>query len=127
MPFLLNVGRDGHRCAFIPNTNKIMITGGYEDGFLDSTEVLDTEDGSVTMASPMNSKRFHHGMGIITVNGEDRLTVFGGRNGENRLDSVEVYNTQTEKWEMADFKLREAKSSFSFLTVKLGDILSNLQ
>ena len=28
LPFQLNVGREGHRCAFIPNTNKIMITGG---------------------------------------------------------------------------------------------------
>ena len=29
LPFLLNVGRRGHKCAFIPNTKKIMITGGY--------------------------------------------------------------------------------------------------
>ena len=58
LPFQLNVGRCGHRCAFIPNTNKIMITGGYNDDVLDSTEILDTEGGSVTMiASPMNSKR----------------------------------------------------------------------
>ena len=52
MPFQLNVGRDGHGCALIPNTNKIMITGGYSDyGYLDSAEVLDTKDGSVTMHS----------------------------------------------------------------------------
>ena len=44
---------------------------------------------------------------------------------ENELDSVELYNTQTEKWfEMADFKLSEAKYGFGFLTIKLGDILS---
>ena len=66
-------------------------------------------------------------MGIVTINGKDRLAVFGGHNGENRLDSVELYNPQTEKWEMADFKLSESKSAFSFLTVKLGDILSKLQ
>ena len=29
LPFQLNVGRSSHRCAFIPNTNKVMITGGY--------------------------------------------------------------------------------------------------
>ena len=57
LPFQLNVGRVRHRCAFIPNTNKIMVTGGYDYGSLDSTEILDTEDGSVTMVSPMNSKR----------------------------------------------------------------------
>ena len=127
MPFQLNVGRCGHRCAFIPNTNKIMITGGYSYGILDSTEVLDTEDGSVTMASPINSKRFMHGMGIITINGENKLAAYGGYDGRNYLDSVELYNAQMEKWEMTDFKLSKANFGLSFLTVKLGDILSNLQ
>ena len=126
MPFQLNVGRFSHRCAFIPNTNKIMITGGFSDGYLDSTEILDTEDGSITMASPMNSKRSSHGMGVVTINGRDRLAVYGGNDGGKKLDSVELYNTKTEKWETAAFKLSEAKSYFGFLTVKLGDILSQL-
>ena len=124
LPFQLNVGWRSHRCAFIPNTNKIMVTGGGNDDFLYSTEILDPEDGSVTMASPMNSKRVYHGIGIITVNGEDRLAVVGGSDGRTQLDSVELYNTQTEKWEMTDFKLSEAKCGFGFLTIKLGDIFS---
>ena len=78
------------------------------------------------MASPMNFKRQDHGMGVVTVNGEDRVAVFGGREGFDELDSVELYNTYTEKWEMAGFKLSKARSYFSFLTVKLGDILSQL-
>ena len=88
LPFQLNVGRRRYICAFIPKTNKIMITGGYDNGYLDSTEVLDTERGSVTMACPMNSKRFGHGMGAITINGENRLAVFGGWERRNALDSV---------------------------------------
>ena len=122
LPFQLNVGRWRHRCAFIPNTNKIMITGGNSS----STEVLDTEDGSVTMASSMNSKRYGHGMDVITINGEDRIVVFGGFDGRNYLDCVEVYNTNTEKWEMTNLKLSKAKYGFSFLAIKLGDILSQL-
>ena len=55
LPSQFNVGRYGLRCAFFPNTNKIMITGGVE-GSLDSVEILDNEDGSATMASPINSK-----------------------------------------------------------------------
>ena len=126
LPFQLNVGRIHHRCAFIPNTNKVLITGGYDYGSLDSTEVLDIEDGIVTMASPMNSKRDRHGMGVVTINGRDRLAVFGGYDGGTVLDSVELYNTETEKWEIADFKLSKANSIFSFLTVKLEDIISKL-
>ena len=106
LPFQLNVGRFNHRCAFIPNTSKIMITGGFSDGYLDSTEVLNTEGGKVTMASPVNSKREDHGMGVVTVNGEDRVAVFGGHEGGTRLDSVELYNTQTGKWETSAFILR---------------------
>ena len=120
--FELNKGRFGHKCAFIPNTKKVMITGGC--GL--STEVLDTEDGSVTMASPMNYRRSFHGMGVLTIKGEDRLTVFGGLDG-NKLDSVETYNSRTGKWETLDIKLNKPKESFGFLHVKLSDILSELQ
>ena len=129
LPFQLNVGRVLHRFAFIPNTNKLIITGGYDNGYLelDSTEILDTEGGSVTIGRPMNSKRHSHGMGFVTINGKDRLAVFGGWDGRNSLDSVELYNTRTGKWEMTDFILNEAKSHFSFLTLKLKDIISNVQ
>ena len=104
-----------------------MITGGYGNGVLDSVEILDTGDGSFTLASPMNSKRVNHGMGVVTINDENKLAVFGGWDGRAKLDTVELCNTQTEKWEMMKFKLSKARSGFSFLTVKLGDILSRLQ
>ena len=126
LPLKLNVGRYGHRCAFIPNTNKIMITGGYNSSKKpeDSTEILDIEDGSVTMTSPMNSVRARHGMGIVPFKGEDRLAVFGGSNGDEDLGSVEVYNSQTKKWETTDLKLNRPRRCFSFLQIKLGDIIS---
>ena len=79
------------------------------------------------MASPMNSKRAGHGIGVVTINRENKLAVYGGYDGGKMLDSVELYNTQTEKWETSNFKLSEQKSHFSFFTVKLGDILSKLQ
>ena len=137
LPFQLNIGRKGHKCAFIPNTKKIMITGGCILGRLPitSTEVLDTEDGSVTMASPMNSKRVDHGMGVLTIKGEDRLAVFGGyddvpsyrNHGRTRLDSVETYNSQTEEWERSNIKWDAQTSYFGFLTVKLSNIISEFQ
>ena len=123
------MGRTSHRCAYIPNTNKIMITGGCFDFMetFDSTEIFDTDDGSITMASPMNVKRSGHGMGTFTINGEDRLAVFGGRsNGNDWLDSVELYNTQTQKWEITTVKLKEPKADFAFLEVKHGNISSGI-
>ena len=76
------------------------------------------------MASPMNSKRASHGIGVVTINGEDRVVVFGGHDGRKELDSIEFYNSQAEKWEMTEFKLKEPKLGFGFLTIKLGDVLS---
>ena len=72
----------------------------------------------------MNSKRSGHGIGVVSINGKDILAVFGGFNGKNFLDSVELYNTQTRKWETSDIKLRKPKRHFGFVTVKLSDVIS---
>ena len=139
LPSQLNMVRLGSRCAFIPNTNKILITGGQNrGGYLDSTEILDTEDGSVTMASPMNFKRASHGIGFMTINGEDRLAVFGGVEGKQystgfnfritpiQLDSLELYNPHTHQWETTGLKLTVPMYDFGFVTVKLSDIISKM-
>ena len=130
LPFHLNVGRDRHSCAFIPNTKKIIVTGGYKStsNFLNSTEIIDTENGIVTMTEcPMNSARFGHGTGAVTINGKERLTVFGGRQDWfTWVDSVELYNDKTEKWEVSSMRLNEPKGSFGFLAVKLSDIVSTV-
>ena len=136
LPFKLNAERIGHRCAFIPNTNKILITGGTYKYYnlqqiknLNSTEIIDTKDGSVAMtSSPMNVHRANHGMGVVTINGQDRLAVFGGRYHDkgDELDCIELYNIKTEKWENAEIKLDKPKEMFGFLTIKLSYVISKL-
>ena len=128
LPSQLNVGRTNHRSSFIPNTNIIMITGGYKGGgeYLVSTETLDTEDGSVTMASSMNFEKFGYGIGVVTINDKEILAVFGGSTDGRRTDSVEVYNTQTGEWENTNIRLKGAKSGFDFLSVKLADVIPHL-
>ena len=134
----LNMGLRGHKCAFIPNNNKIMVTGGYTKSwpsrYLNSAVVLDLDDGRVTRTSLslMNSIRYEHGMGVLTINGEDRLAVFGGLGGQvndpdgnKPLATVEVYNAKTKKWETTDIKLKGPKHSFGFLSLKLSDIISD--
>ena len=132
LPFQLNVGRVALRSSLIPNTNKVMVTGGNTMNgnleILESTEIIDTEDGSVTIANPMNCKRCSHGIGIVTIKGENKLVVFGGYGKERTsLNGGELYNTQTEKWETVDIKMREAKYSFGFLSFKLGDVIKNIK
>ena len=120
----LSIERFGHRCAFVPGTKKIIITGGYDYTHsmmipLASTEILDLENESVTLGNPMNIRRAAHGIGILTVNDEDKLAVFGSN------DSVETFNTKTQKWEMSDIKLSQERYGFGFLSVK-HDYLSKI-
>ena len=124
LPTKLNYVRAGHRCAFIPGTKKIIITGGMG---LKSTEIFDTENYSITKEqNQMNVGRSHHGIGVVTINDEDRLAVFGGMNNQcwpnEVLNSVEIYNTKTHKWEMSDMKLNRKNFGFGFLSVKLKDV-----
>ena len=126
LPFQLNVERSGHRIAYIPKTKKVMITGGFknENDFLYSTEILDTESGSVSMASPMNSRRLYHGIGAIKINGEDKLAVFGNVDTpRTMLESVELYNNQRDKWETSTIKLSIEELCFGFLSIRLADII----
>ena len=124
LPFQFNVGRWNLSCAFIPNTNKIMVTGGYDEEILDSTEIFDPEEGTVTLAGKLNSKRSSHGIGILTINGQDKLAVFGGSDDHhNVLRSVELYDYQNDKWEISNIKLQKATSNFGFLSYKQGKLL----
>ena len=131
LPTKLIVSRERPRCAFIPNTNKIMITGGRGNSqTLDSTEIFDPEDGTVTLAGKLNCKRFNHGIGILTINNEDKLAVFGGsdnirkrlQDGRTDLRSVELYDYQNDKWEISNIKLEKATSNFGFLSYKQGEL-----
>ena len=56
------------------------------------------------------------------------IAVFGGQGNLFRIiNSVESYNSQTGKWERSDIRLNRKKKEFGFLTLKLSDIISELQ
>ena len=118
----LITGRYGHSCEFIPNSNKVMISGGFNAGYLYVTEVLDVTTGSISHGPAMNLKRAYHGSGLITVDGEDRLTVFGGTGGSSYFDSIEIFNPQTNTWDMMSETLTGPRYLFGYLTIKEGDI-----
>ena len=110
-------GRYAHACARIPGTKKILVTGGWA---LDSTEIIDITTQSITNASPLNTRRYLHGIGVMTVGKEEKIVVLGGNDGFNWLDDIEVYQDDTQTWTLKDIKLSEAKFSMGVLTVKKG-------
>ena len=124
LPTKLKQGRATHQCAFIPGTRNMIVTGGYffSDGaYFDTTEIIDVKTRNVTEGPSMNSKRGGHGIGILNIEGMERVVVFGGVYHDSEwiyLKSVEMYNAETQKWELTNIELSEAKGSFGFMTIK---------
>ena len=117
-----------HTCGRLPDTNLIVITGGSDSNrYHDSTEFLNLDDNTIMLGNAMNTKRWGHGMTVITNEKENQLAVFGG-NDENghELDSVETLNPRTRKWEIVnDLKLKETKSEFGYISLH-DDFIANL-
>ena len=120
----LITGRNYHSCEFIPNSNKVMISGGYNLLYTEyvDTEVLDVTTGTISNGPALNIKRRYHGSGIITIGSEDRLVVFGGYSGSSAENSIEQFNPETNSWQMMSETLTEPKHAFGYLTIKEGDI-----
>ena len=123
----LKEGRGAQKCIQIPGTTKIIVSGGRDPSSgkqLDSAEIIDFESKSVKNTGKMNFKRVYHGIGILTLDGQDQVAIFGGSDDNyDLLDSVEVYDQKTQKWKIrADMKLSQARTHFGFLTIKHDDI-----
>ena len=70
----------------------------------------------------LNTPRRAHGISLMKFNNQYKLVVFGGKNGHNIfgseiLDSVEVFDEETEQWENMDLKMTCPRKAFSFVTV----------
>ena len=127
LPTKLNIPRSDLRCAYIPGTNQIAVTGGdllYKS--LKEVEYFDTKDKIISMRfreGHLNFPRGHHGIGIVTINDEEKLAVFGGLGEKyNKLDNVEFYNAKTKTWETSNITLTEPNWAFASLTFKPSDL-----
>jgi len=104
-------GRWYHACAKIPDTNLLMITHAR------GTEIFNLEDNTIVQGNSMNTKRYDHGMAVVTINNQDHLAVFGGFFGKDFLDSVEILNPRTRKWELSDMKLNSPRRGFAQISL----------
>ena len=124
-----NEPRIHKRCIIIPGTKKILITGDIKSSIYKAyktTEILDTENETISEGPSLNIARGNHGIGIVTIKGENKLVVFGGYGKERtNLNGGELYNTQIGKWETVDIKMREGKYNFGFISFKLGDVIKS--
>jgi len=122
-------------CAMI--NNKIIVTGGYNGGYngggsrLSTTQVIPFKNGNVAgparSVGNMNVRRSSHRMAV--VGGEyPTLMVIGGNGGSgsgSTLRSVEVWQPNEEKWEMAPYEMATAREEFGILAVPADLLCQN--
>ena len=77
------------------------------------------------IAGSLNAPRQNHGMSVKKIGKTFKLIAFGGESeeGDGLLDSIEVWNSQSETWEEPNskrFKLQDKTSRFSTLTMFNG-------
>ena len=127
---LLTQARARFACSIIPGTRKIIVTGGEDDEGHpnDSTKILHVQDDGEIIpsnATSMNVKRNGHGIGLFTIQGEERIAVFGGFDFD-ALDSIETFNYKSGKWELSEFKLSKRNNYFGSVSLPNDFILSML-
>ena len=113
-------GRCHHRSVFF--NGKVIVSGGNEEHYTlegtKSTEIIDLSNFTSKRVGDLNIARHHHGMGIMEINGKDKVVVFGGSNKQDKeLDSVEEWDEKTETWTLSTMKLSEPKSSFAYCQI----------
>ena len=115
----LKRGRTRHQCAIIPGTRHLLITGGFFYDFNDSTDIIDVENRRISEGPPMNAKRADHGIGVLNIDGQERVVVFGGCSHQGVYPKiVELYNAQAPKWEPTNVELGVGRIEFGFMTIK---------
>ena len=127
LPLKLITGRSRHICFVtkIGDSEVILVTGGNSEAktpkrhtLLNSVEIINIADGSVTSSPLMTFRRNGHGIGTLNINNQPRICVFGGWNGEKEENTVEVFDEETLKWELVkDFQMMEFKSEFGYITI----------
>ena len=114
-------GRWNHRCYFYHG--KLIVTGGFNGEYLNSTEIINVSNGTSKRAGNLNVRRVGHGMGIIQRNGKSNLIVFGGYNKDGLYnDSVEEWDDISQIWKETRMKLSESKGYFGYCQIPQSKI-----
>lgn len=124
-PHILKEVRTNLMCVLF--NNKVIITGGYVGPYPTSrTEIIDISDENewyMWLGNDMNIRRAYHGMGIISLGNTLKLAAFGGKDNSEMeyldLDSIEIWNDNSETWELSAMTLKQPKSEFGFATLPI--------
>ena len=105
---------------------KLIVTGGCNfitRDLVKSTEIMDLSTGKSWFGGDLNIGRVGFGMAFLYLEGKRRILAFGGKSEEFEnpvlFDSIEIWNDESNQWEMSNMKLKQKNSNFGFLSMPL--------
>jgi N-acetylneuraminic acid mutarotase len=78
-----------------PNTNKVLIAGGYNNSATSSANLFDPATNTWAIASSMSTTRYYHTMTALP---SGKILVAGGWNGGTYYASTDIYDPLTSTW-----------------------------
>jgi hypothetical protein len=90
------------------NESTALLCGGYNGGFLNECHYMDLEDHSWKQGPSMMTKRYLYSCGIFksaAQQGRNIVIAAGGYNNGGDLDSVELLDPTTNKWNVGKIYL----------------------
>ena len=113
------VARNSHAATLLQNA-KVLITGGYNDGYLATAELYDPDLGTfVATSGEMTVARGEH---TATVLESGRVLVIGGTSGTTTLSSAEIYDPSEDTF-TAKGSLVAARSGHTATLLSDGTVL----
>ena len=109
-------------CASVLRNQTLIITGGvsvYGNFTSNQTLIVDLDSKTFRKVGTLNIPRFSHGMAFTCFENETKLTVFGGQDEENIMNSMETFDFETETWELSEVKLELGRHSFGYIYIGL--------
>jgi len=98
---------------------KVIIAGGWNEGALCSTEVLDLDSREITAGEDMVSPRHWFHLATIRREGQEKVFAVGGLDDSTYLNTVEelVEEEESTTWATADSFLGERRGVFGALAL----------
>jgi len=82
--------------------NKILITGGWENGSTDSCFLYDTITNKFETIGSLNTRRYAH---VVVNEGNTAYAIGGVGKNVKRLNTIEVLDETTQKWKLLETTL----------------------
>jgi hypothetical protein len=117
------VPRGGHTATLLPDGRVLIVGGsGEEEAYpnLDSAELFDPETETFVATGSMATPRFWH---ATVLRHDGRVLVIGGNDDEGWLDSVEVYDPATGRFEPLGVDLTRPRNAATAVVLADGRVL----